>query len=91
MPLALTRAAVTAVLDGSLRDAAMDVDPLFGFAVPREAPGVPAEYLRVRESWQDAAAYDAAAARLARELTANFAQFAAAVPASVRDAGPRQG
>ena len=88
MPIGLTRAVVAAILDGSLDGAAMDVDPVFGFAMPRSAPGVPDALLRPRETWPDAGEYDATAARLARDMAANFADFAETAPAAVRAAGP---
>jgi phosphoenolpyruvate carboxykinase (ATP) len=89
MPIALTRAIVAAILDGSLNEAPGDVDPVFGLAVPRAVPGVPDAFLRPRTTWADARDYDAAAAHLARELVANFTQFASQVSPAVRDAGPR--
>jgi phosphoenolpyruvate carboxykinase (ATP) len=88
MPIALTRAAVAAILDGSLDDVPMDVDPVFGFTVPRSAPGIPGALLRPRETWPNAGAYDATAARLARDLKENFANFADRAPVAVRAAGP---
>jgi phosphoenolpyruvate carboxykinase (ATP) len=88
MPIALTRAAVAAILDGSLDDVPMDVDPVFGFTVPRSAPGIPGALLRPRETWPNAGAYDATAARLARDLKENFANFADSAPVAVRAAGP---
>lgn len=88
MPIGLTRAVVTAILDGSLDGVEMDVDPVFGFAVPRSAPGVPGALLRPRETWPDTEAYDATAARLAHDLTENFANIAENAPAAVRAAGP---
>ena len=88
MPIGMTRAAVAAILDGSLDDVPMDVDPTFGFAVPRSAPGIPGALLRPRETWPDAGEYDATAARLARDLAENFADFAHSAPVAVRAAGP---
>ena len=88
MPIGLTRAAVAAILDGSLDDVPMDVDPVFGFAMPRSAPNIPDALLRPRDTWPDAAQYDATAAGLARDLVENFANFADSVPAAVRAAGP---
>jgi phosphoenolpyruvate carboxykinase (ATP) len=88
MPIALTRAVVTAILDGSLEAAATDADPVFGFAVPRAVPGLPPEVLTPRATWADGEAYDAAARRLAAGLRANFATFEDDVPLSVRGAGP---
>jgi len=52
-------------------------------------PNVPPEVLRVRETWDDPAAYDEQARRLARMFHENFAQFAREVPEEVRAAGPR--
>ena len=88
MPIGLTRAGVAAILDGSLDDVPMDVDPVFGFAVPRSAPGIPGALLHPRETWPDAAEYDATAAGLARDLADNFKDFADSAPAVVRAAGP---
>jgi phosphoenolpyruvate carboxykinase (ATP) len=88
MPIRLTRAVVAAVLDGSLDESSSDVDPVFGFAVPRTVPGVPEDMLRPRDAWPDGDAYDAAANRLARDLVENFAHFAGTVPAAVLAAGP---
>ena len=88
MPIAMTRAAVAAVLNESLGKSTFDVDPVFGIAVPRAVPGVPAKVLHVRETWPDAEAYDEAAHRLARDLAANFARFQGAVGATVNAAGP---
>jgi len=88
MPIALTRAAVAAILDGSLDDVPMDIDPVFGFAVPRSAPGIPGALLRPRETWPDAGDYDATTARLAHDLQENFASFTDSAPAAVRAAGP---
>jgi phosphoenolpyruvate carboxykinase (ATP) len=88
MPIALTRAAVAAILDGSLDDVLMDIDPVFGFAVPRSAPGIPGALLRPRDTWPDADEYDVSAARLAHDLTENFANFAQSAPAAVLAAGP---
>ena len=40
-------------------------DPVFGFDVVTECPGVPGEILLPRETWADKAAYDATARKLA--------------------------
>jgi phosphoenolpyruvate carboxykinase (ATP) len=90
MPIELTRAIVAAILDGSLDAAPSDVDPVFGFAIPRAIPGVPASVLHPRDNWPDGRAYDETVRRLAADLEANFTQFAATAPASVRAAGPAQ-
>jgi phosphoenolpyruvate carboxykinase (ATP) len=88
MPIALTRAVVAAVLDGGLDAVPADVDPVFGFAVPRQVPGLPEDVLQPRQAWSDTGSYDATAVSLAREFARNFAQFASSVPSAVRAAGP---
>jgi len=64
--IAATRRLVAAALSGELDGAAMRTDPVFGFAVPLAVEGLPKRLLDPRASWADAAAYDAAAQRLAR-------------------------
>ena len=91
MPIALTRAVVAAILSGDLAEVATVTDPVFGFAVPVAVPGVARSVLQPRESWADPAGFDATTARLGREMAGNFQQFAADVPARVRDAGPAPG
>jgi phosphoenolpyruvate carboxykinase (ATP) len=86
--LAQTRAMVAAALSGSLAQAAMRRDPVFGFQVPTSVPGVDGDVLDPRGTWSDAAAYDAQAARLAAMFAQNFARFAPSVAADVAAAGP---
>ncbi len=89
MKLALTRRLVHAALSGELDEVESRADPVFGIGIPVAVEGVPGEVLRPWESWPDRAAYDAAAARLARMFADNFAQYASGVSAEVRAAGPR--
>ena len=62
---------------------------MFGLAVPTEVPGVPSEVLNPRDTWDDPAAFDEAAAKLAGMFQDNFRQFEDQVPDSVVAAGPR--
>jgi len=89
MPIDHTRTMVRAALNGELANVGYQVDPVFGFEVPTEVPGVPSEVLRPRDTWPDAAAYDATARELATMFADNFADYAEDVPEAVRDAGPR--
>jgi phosphoenolpyruvate carboxykinase (ATP) len=88
MKLAHTRAMVLAALEGKLAGAKFEADPVFGLEVPTAVPGVPSKVLRPRDTWADGAAYDAAAAKLARMFEDNFEKFADEVSAEVRGAGP---
>jgi phosphoenolpyruvate carboxykinase (ATP) len=84
MPIAATRALLSAALDGGLAGAAFRRDPNFGFQVPVAVPGVEAQLLDPRATWADPAAYDAAARRLVAMFAANFAQYEAHVQPDVR-------
>ncbi len=88
MPIKVTRALLNAALDGSLKNAEFRKDPNFGFMVPTSAAGVDSAILNPRESWADAAAYDATAQKLVGEFIENFAQFADHVDEGVRQSAP---
>jgi phosphoenolpyruvate carboxykinase (ATP) len=86
--LPYTRAMVRAALSGELNSVETFTDPIFGLHVPVAITGVPEILLRPRESWDDPAAYDAAANELAHRFVQNFRQFDG-VSEAVRRAGPR--
>jgi phosphoenolpyruvate carboxykinase (ATP) len=89
MKLAYTRTMVSAALAGALDDVRFRPDPVFGFDVPVEVPGVPAELLTPRSTWADPAAYDAQARKLATMFRENFEQYQPAVADEVAQAGPK--
>jgi phosphoenolpyruvate carboxykinase (ATP) len=90
MDITHTRNMVRAAIGGELRDVPTVTDPVFGFAVPTAVPGVPSEVLIPRDAWADPAAYDEAAATIARMFHDNFDAYADGVSAAVREAGPIQ-
>ena len=90
MKLANTRAILDGIHSGALAGAKTVRDPVFGFDVVTECPGVPGEILLPRESWADAAAYEATARKLAGLFKKNFATYEAGVSAEVKAAGPRE-
>ncbi len=89
MNLSWTRAMLRAAISGRLAKVPFSPDPVFGVLVPASVPDVPETVLRPRGTWADADAYDAQANRLAGLFRKNFEKYAADVPQSVRDAGPR--
>jgi phosphoenolpyruvate carboxykinase (ATP) len=89
MKLPHTRAMVRAALAGALNGIRYQPDPVFGFEVPTEVPGVPPEVLAPRATWADPIAYDAQARRLATMFRENFEQYRSAVAEDVAKAGPR--
>jgi phosphoenolpyruvate carboxykinase (ATP) len=66
--LTYTRAMLRAALEGQLERVEYRTDPVFGLAVPTTCPGVPPEVLDPKAAWTDKAAYDRAAADLARRF-----------------------
>ena len=84
-----TRALLNAALNGLLKDAEYRIDPRFGFNIPQSCPGVPAEILNPRDTWEDSSAYDDQADQLASMFKENFGQFAADTPEAIRSSGPQ--
>ena len=85
--LEYTRAFVTAILDGTLRKASYQDDPVFGLSVPDQVAGVPGEVLLPRNTWADTDAYDAKAKQLAGLFRENDAKYD--ITDAVRAAGPK--
>jgi phosphoenolpyruvate carboxykinase (ATP) len=86
-----TRAMVRAALERRLKTIPTRLDPVFGFEVPTHVPGVPDEVLDPRGTWEDPAAYDAQARRMAAMFRENFDRYADQVDPAVRAASPREG
>ena len=85
--LAFTRAFVTGILDGSLRDVKYETHPIFSLHMPQAAPNVPSEVLSPRNTWTDKAAYDVKAKQLATLFRENDAKYD--IASDVRAAGPK--
>jgi phosphoenolpyruvate carboxykinase (ATP) len=88
MPIKVTRALLSAALDGSLANVEMRTDPRFGFQVPVEVPGIDPKILDPRETWPDGQAYDRQARELVDMFVKNFTKFEAHVDADVKAAAP---
>jgi len=87
MAIAYTRAMVTAIVEGKLKNVEFVLDPAFGLAIPKHVPGVPDEVLMPRDSWADKADYDKTAANLTQLFEKNIQKFD--VSDEVRCAGPK--
>jgi phosphoenolpyruvate carboxykinase (ATP) len=88
MKLSLTRAIIDAIHSGQLATGRTSQDPIFGFGVVSECPGVPREVLTSRDSWMDKPSYDATAKKLAKLFSNNFKQYENGASAEVRAASP---
>ncbi len=86
MPIKATRALLSAALDGSLAGVEFRRDANFGFEVPVAVPGVDTGLLNPRETWADAVAYDAQAAKLVAMFADNFGQYLPFIGADVKAA-----
>ncbi|HUM02535.1 MAG TPA: phosphoenolpyruvate carboxykinase (ATP) [Thermoanaerobaculia bacterium] len=84
-----TRDLLNAALDGKLRDVEVQVDPVFGFAVPLTCPGVPDHVLRPAEAWPDKTEYMKKYRQLAARFIENFRKFEGDTPAEIVAAGPK--
>jgi phosphoenolpyruvate carboxykinase (ATP) len=87
--LAYTRAMVHAALEGKLDSVSFQTHPVFGLQVPSHVDGVPDTLVDPRATWNDKAAYDAQAVKLAGMFRAFFEQFEQDVSEAVRNAGPK--
>jgi len=83
-----TRALVSAALNGDLDNISYTQHPIFRIWVPDAVPGVPGEILNPRQTWNDPAAYDQQAEKLAHQFAENFHQFSTA-RSEILTAGPR--
>ena len=84
----VSRAVVNAAISDTMSSLQFRTDPIFGFEVPIECPGVPSVLLDPRNTWAMKDKFDAQARDLARRFTKNFEKFTD-VPEAVKAAGPK--
>jgi len=87
--LKYTRAMISAAMEGKLDGVEYEEHPVFYILVPQSCPGVPAEILNPRETWQDKDTYDKKAATLAQQFVQNFEKFAANASEEIKAGGPQ--
>ncbi|KJS09251.1 MAG: phosphoenolpyruvate carboxykinase [ATP] [Gammaproteobacteria bacterium BRH_c0] len=88
-PLAVTRAIVTAITSGALEQVPTRLLPSLNLQIPDAVPGVDNRYLDPRSSWDNPAAWEAGAKKLAQLFVDNFAHFN--VAEQIAQAGPQPG
>ncbi len=84
-----TRACIDAIIDGTIKDAKFTEDPVFGFSVPNQLNGVPANVCNPRDAWADKAAYDTQARKLAGMFKDNFKKYTGPGVTDYTAFGPR--
>ncbi len=75
MKLSITRALITAALNGDLDNVNYKKHEIFGLQMPEQCPNVPAEVLSPKNTWTDKEAYDRKANELASSFNRNFEKF----------------
>ena len=70
-----TRGIIDAILDGSVLEAPTKMIPVFNFEVPTELPGVDPAILDPRDTYADAAEWNAKAEDLAGRFIKNFVKY----------------
>ena len=85
-----TRGIIDAILDGSIKTAPTKTIPYFNFEVPTELPGVDPKILDPRDTYADAAEWDAKAKDLASRFQKNFVKYESnAAGKALVSAGPQ--
>lgn len=82
-----TRAIVSAVVNGKLKNADYEKLPGFNFDIPKEVPGIDSNLLNPVKTWRNKAAHDASARTLIEKFVENFKRFD--VSEAIRNAGPK--
>jgi len=72
MSLKATRALLNGALNGDLDSVELEKHPILGLKMPTSCPGVDADILNPRDTWDDVDAYDAAALKLREMFRANY-------------------
>lgn len=75
MSLKITRALITAALEGHLDNISYKIHDIFGLRMPNECPGVPSKVLHPKNTWDDKEDYDRKANLLAKKFIDNFEKF----------------
>jgi phosphoenolpyruvate carboxykinase (ATP) len=84
-----TRTLLNDALNGKLKKVKYKKDPIFGFEVPAECPGIPADVLDPSSSWPNKNMYQQKYIQLARLFIENFKKFMDECPEEVLSAGPK--
>jgi phosphoenolpyruvate carboxykinase (ATP) len=75
MPIKVTRAVLSAALEGSVGNGGFRTDKNFGFEVPLNVNAVDKTLLKPRDTWSKASDYDDQAHKLVQMFSDNFAKY----------------
>jgi len=85
-----TRKLLNAALSGKLNTVEFRADPVFGFEVPTECEGIPAQILHPANTWPSQQDYDHKYQALAARFIENFKLMTDGCPEDIVKAGPRR-
>lgn len=89
MSLKYTRALIAAALNGDLEKVGYEKHNVFGIAIPKTCPGVPADILNPRNTWTSKEDYDQKANYLADSFIKNFEKFSEFANEEILAGAPR--
>lgn len=89
MNLKYTRAMINAAMRGDLDNVEYVAHEVFGVLKPQSCPGVPAEVLNPRNTWDDKEEYDRQAIELAKLFVNNFKQYEQHANEEILSAAPK--
>ena len=89
MKLKYTREMENIALKGTFDDVEYKHDEVFNVDIPQTCPNVPSEIMNPRDTWEDKAAYDAQAKKLAKMFQDNFTKKKTNMPKNIAEAGTK--
>ena len=75
MPIAVTRAVLSAALSGAFEKVVYRQDPVWDLPVPTEGPEVALPYFDPRATWLDPSAFERAATALRAQINSKMSQL----------------
>jgi phosphoenolpyruvate carboxykinase (ATP) len=75
MSLPITRKLIDAALNGELNSVEFQVEPYFGFNIPKHCKDVPSEILYPKDNWASQEEYDETAKDLIAKFRENFSKY----------------
>ena len=88
MDIPITRAVITAILDGSINDAEWCTDEYFGFEIPSAVRGVAPAVLNPSVAWKDKVSFDETSRKLCEMFVENFKQYEDGTSEDLTQYGP---
>jgi phosphoenolpyruvate carboxykinase (ATP) len=88
MDIPITRAVISAILDGSINDAEWSMDDYFGFEIPSTVNGVEPAVLNPSVAWEDKVSFDETSRQLCEMFAENFVQYQEGMSEDLTQFGP---